>query len=121
MEHRELEDGGLQGQQYQKGSATAGSCTAYLQLFAGWLVLNLLTFMMATVPHSAQFLDIEPGFNLASGHAESDRFVPSTCSVPNSFCFWCPMSFQLEALGGRTPVKRLGKVLLISQQLISKN
>ena len=74
MEHRELEDGGLQGQQYQKGSATAGSCTAYLQLFAGWLVLNLLTFMMATVPHSAQFLDIEPGFNWASGHAESDRY-----------------------------------------------
>ena len=74
MEHTGIEEVDLQGQQYQKGSAAAGSCTAYLQLFAGWLVLNLLTFMMATVPHSAQFLDIEPGFNWASGHAESDRY-----------------------------------------------
>ena len=100
MEHTDIEEVDLQGQQYQKGSATAGSCTAYLQLFAGWLVLNLLTFMMATVPHSAQFLDIEPGFNLASGHAESDRFVSSPCSVPNIFCFWYPMPFPLKALRG---------------------
>ena len=73
MEHTEIEEGTIHGQQYQKGTGNKGSCTAYMQLFAGWLVLNLLTFMMATVPHSAQFLDIEPGFNWASGHAESDR------------------------------------------------
>ena len=73
MEHTEMEEGTLQGQQYRKGSTNTGSCMAYMQLFAGWLVLNLLTFMMATVPHSAQFLDIEPGFNWASGHDESDR------------------------------------------------
>ena len=91
MEQIDTEEVSLHGQQYQKGSATAGSCAAYLQLFAGWLVLNLLTFMMATVPHSAQFLDIEPGFNWASGHAESDRFVSSPSSVPNIFCFWLPL------------------------------
>ena len=64
--------GGLGG--VGKGSTRSpGTCGAYLQLFGGWLVLNMLTLFMAVVPHSAQFLDIEPDFHWGSGHPESDR------------------------------------------------
>ena len=84
MEQTEIDDGPLAGpsEPYPgggvggvgKGSTRSpGTCGAYLQLFAGWIVLNLLTFLMAIVPHSAQFLDIEPGFNWGSGHQETDR------------------------------------------------
>ena len=70
----------------QQATKGMGSCSAYFQLFTGWLVLNLMTFMMAAVPHSAQFLDIEPGLQWKSGNSQSDRLVVSCITFLNETC-----------------------------------
>ncbi len=52
------------------GSANSmAGCMAYLQLFLGWLILNMATFCMVMIPHSAQFLNITPQT------ADTDKFV----------------------------------------------
>ena len=42
---------------------SVGSFEVYLQLLAGWILVNILTFLMALVPYSAAFLDIETDLN----------------------------------------------------------
>ena len=43
-----------------KYMSAMGGCVSYLLLFLGWLLLNVSTFALVTVPFSAQFLDIAP-------------------------------------------------------------
>ena len=51
------------------GVSSMAGCMAYLQLFLGWLLLNMATFCMVMIPHSAQFLNITPQM------ADTDKFV----------------------------------------------
>ena len=72
-------------------TVTMGTCLAYIQLFCGWLLLNIATFSMVLVPHYVRIVGFKANLD------ESDSLWCLVCEcLWKSLCFLCCWS-RLES------------------------